>query len=98
MSLAWGDISLGGYALIGNSVVVNIRVTPNQTLNAAATYEISGFPIPANSTANSIAAMCSLASLARTVYMSTLGKLTFIPDQQIASNNVFLLSCCYIKQ
>ncbi len=98
LSLNWGTIGLGGYTTIGNLVVVNIRVATNQILNAGSTYEITGFPLPINTVANGITASCSFTSLTRIIFMSSLGKLTFIPDQQLASGTVPIFSCCYIKQ
>lgn len=98
LSLTWGTIALGGYTIIGNLVVVNVRVITNQILNAASTYDIMGFPLAGESTANYISASCSLTSLTRIIYMNPLGTLQFIPDQEIASGAVFLFSCCYIRR
>lgn len=98
LSLSWGSITVGGYTVIGNLVVLNIRVETNMALVAGTTYQVSGLPTPYLNSANNIPAICSLVSSTRITYIGTDSRLTFIPDVAITSGSAILFSAFYIKQ
>lgn len=98
LSLSWGAITVGGYTIIGNLVVLNIRVETNTALVAGTTYQVAGFPTPYLNSANNIPATCSLVSNTRIAYVGTDSRLTFIPDTAITSGSAILFSAFYIKQ
>ena len=101
LSLPWGTINRGGYTMIGNLVVINIRVTSNQILTAGTTYTITGFPLPLLTDFSNMAASCSVPYVTKYVLVNTVGEsgvLQFVPNEQIATNFTFLFSACYIKQ
>jgi hypothetical protein len=98
LSLTWGTVALGGYTLIGNLIVINVRITTNTTLNANQSYNIDGFPVPATSGGNNVPATSNIISQTRDAYVNSSGSFVFTPNAQISSSAGIMLHACYIRQ
>jgi len=98
LSLTWGSIAAGGYTVIGNLVVINVRVTTNTALSANSSYSIDGFPAPVTSGANNVPASSNVVSSTRDAYVSTVGSLTFTPSVAINSSAGIMFHAIYVKQ
>lgn len=99
LSLTWGTITYGGYSVIGNLVIINIRIEVRTTLNATgADYAIFGFPLMKAAALNTISVSCSRNDLTRSCYMNTHGVLNFVPSTTVSIGTAILFSAFYIKQ
>lgn len=98
LNLTWGSVNSGGYTVIGNIVIINIRIAINTSLSAGTEYLISGFPSPKGLSANSIAVSCSHHSLTAICYLGVQGLLSFNPSSAISSGTSLFFSAFYIKQ
>jgi hypothetical protein len=98
LNLTWGSVNSGGYTVIGNIVIINIRIAINTSLSAGTEYLISGFPSPKGLSANSIAVSCSHHSLTAICYLGAQGLLSFNPSSAISSGTSLFFSAFYIKQ
>lgn len=98
ITLTWGTVAIGGYTLIGNLVVLDIRITTSATLNANQSYSIDGFPLPVTSGGNYVPATSNIISQTRDAYVNSSGSVVFTPSAQISSGAGIMLHACYIKQ
>ena len=97
LSLTWGSIITGGYTVVGNVVIVNIRVVPNTSLSAGTIYTISGFPLPHALTLNAISVSSARIDLTQVIYLDVSGNIAFTPGATVTSGTALLFSAFYIK-
>lgn len=95
--MTWGSIATGGYTVVGNVVIVNIRVVPNTSLSAGTIYTISGFPLPHGLSSNAISVSSARVDLTSIVYIDVSGTLAFTPGATVTSGTALLFSAFYIK-
>ena len=98
LTLSWGSVASGGYTVIGNLVIINIRITTNTALNASIDYSIYGFPYLKVSTSNTVAVSSARYDLTSNCYFNTQGILVFNPSVTVTSGTALLFSAFYIKQ
>lgn len=97
LTVNWGSITGGGYTVVGNVIIINVRITTSTTLNANTTYSASGFPAPVSDGMNGIVSTTNIMSSTKDSYVDASGALAFIPNAQIASGSVIKLHACYIR-
>lgn len=97
LTVTWGSITGGGYVVLGNTIILNVRITANTTLNANSPYSVSGFPTPVSDGMNGIVATTNVMSSTKEAYVDSVGVLVFTPNASLTSGSVIKLHACYIR-
>jgi len=103
LSCTWGTIvtGAGGYYRIGNlngaaQIVVQLQLTITSALTAGTKYYITGFPLPILQAVSTVPVTCHDIYNTRVCYLDTFGRLTFTPNNNMASGNTLIFGCTYI--